>query len=206
MLLQLIYLRANLQGFLVKTIPSIWKMPKVWFQKYMHRKSSKIQNRQTPIYQKWHQAINFLSLASLGFWDVIGSALKEKLYLNVMYVFPYIKKPPKQKKTHPDVCTHDEYIFCQEQNFVVIKWKCSHFLKASLGPDILVHLWTADPLFTWEKISSMVPLYYFLLIYHLECSCNMEWMKQSKINLIKPSSSSDPHNNHPDWFLPKFLL
>lgn len=160
MLSQLIYLRANLEGFFVKTISSIWKIPKVWFQKYMHRKSSKVQNRQSSIYQKWHQAIDFLSLASLGFCDTIGLALKIKLYLSVhkmhkMYVFPYIKKPQKLKK-HPDVRTHDKYICCQEQNIAAIKWKLFHFLKAGLGPNILVHTWTATSLFAWDKIYTLL--------------------------------------------------
>lgn len=151
MLSQLIYLRANLEGFSVQPISSIWKVPKVWFQQHMHRKSSKVQNRQPPIYQKWHQAMDFLSLASLDFWDIIGSDLKEKLCLSVhkcdAYVFIHWKQNKRKQNKYPDVCTHDTCICCQEQNIVIIKWKLFHFLKARLGPNMLVHIWNCNSIF-----------------------------------------------------------
>lgn len=159
MLSQLIYLRANLEGFFVKTISSTWKMPKVWFQKYMHRKSSKVQNRQTSIYQKWHQATDFLSLASLGFWNIIGLSLKEKLCLSVhkcMCMYPYIKKK-KQSNTQTYVHMINTYA-ARKKNTAVIKWKLFHFLKARLGPNSLGHIRTALAFVTWETMSSTVPL------------------------------------------------
>lgn len=44
----------------------------------MHTQISRVHNAQTPIYQKQCQAIDFLFLASLNFWENLGLVLKEK--------------------------------------------------------------------------------------------------------------------------------